>query len=318
MVWRKVCAVVVTVALLTASVPAMAQEGTPTGFQGLAQVEMILYGQVGEGAIQPRLERAELDVFGAVQTDGGSFIARINRLAQFLSGTSSNVSLVLQLNALEWMTFQQVTQGQSLVRRIESLERAFYGTVVSGPIHERLAQLTRDVWGTNRINVARQQIKAETTLRIALLTEINSAKNRVGDTVRYRVVETVIIDNNVVIPAGVEGVGKVTEVRTSGPLGRDGRVSVDWGQISAIDGTPVKITIGAAATAQNQNSAELAAGAAMAGVILLAPLGLGPLGLAAGALVSGRDHVIPVGTQFYAEVAADTTVTALSLVPALE
>lgn len=309
--WRKMCSVVLVFALLFTSVPVVvAQEATPAGFQGLNQIELTLYGQVSEGPLMPRLEKAEIDVFGAVQSDGSSLVTRINRLAQLLSGTAADVSLLLQLNALEWMTFQKVTQGQPLVRRIESIERAFYGAIHNEPLNVRIANLTRAIWGTSQIHAARQQVKAETTVRIALLTEINSSTMRVGDQVRYRVTDTVIVENKVVIPAGVEGVGKVTDVRKASFLGRDGLVTVDWGEVPAMDGSRVKVTIGAKATEQNQRSAELAAGAAMAGVVLL-----GPIGLAAGALVSGRDHVIPVGTEFYAEVAADATIQGLSLVP---
>lgn len=310
MMWRKICSTVLAVVLLLTSCPVWAQDATPLGYQGLDQVELALYGKVTEGSLLPRIEKAELDVLGQVNTEGASIIARINTLAQLVGASSSSVSLLLRVNSLEWMTFQEVTQGQALVRRLESLERAFYGQVVNASVGARISGLSRDIWGRDQIHVARKQLPAETTVRISLLTEINSGTMREGDPVRYKVTETVMIDNTVLIPAGAQGVGRVTEVRKAGQFGRDGQVTVDWGQVTAMDGSQVKVTIGAAATERNQNSAELAAGAAMAGVILL-----GPIGLAAAALVSGRDHVLPIGTQFYAEIAESTNVSGLSLVP---
>lgn len=310
MIWRKVFSVMLAALMVLTSVPIAAQDTAPLGFQGLNQVEMALYGSAGEGPLIPRIEQAERDVLGQVQSDGGSIISRIDTLVQLIGSTGSTGSLLLRLNSLEWMTFQEVTYGQPLVRRIETLERAFYGEISRAPVAERISRLSRDIWGTDQIHVARKQLPAKTTVRIALLTEINSATMRVGDTVRYKVTETVRIDNTVLIPSGAQGVGKVTDVRQAGRLGRDGLVTIEWGHLTAIDGSQIKVTIGEAATERNQNSAELAAGAAMAGVILL-----GPLGVAAGALVPGKDHVIPVGTQFYAEVAEGANVNGLSLIP---
>lgn len=309
MIWRKVFSSVLAVLLVLTSVPIAAQDIAVPGFQGLNDVELALYGSVKEGPLLPRIEQAERDVFGQVQTDGGSIIARIDGLVRAV-GSGSAGSLLLRLNSLEWMTFQEVTYGQPLVRRIESLERAFYGEVSRDSVGQRIARLSRDIWGSEQIHIARKQLPAATTVRIALLTEINSGTMRVGDPVRYQVRESVRVENTVLIPAGAQGVGKVTDVRQAGRLGRDGLVTIDWGYLTAIDGTPVKVTIGAAATERNQHSAELAAGAAMAGVILL-----GPLGLAAGALVTGKEHVIPVGTEFYAEVAESLNLNGLSLVP---
>lgn len=308
--WRRVFSILLVLTLTFGTFPVYAQQATPIGFQGLFDVEIALYGEASEGPIVPRLEKAERDVYGRVQDDGSSYMMRVERLAQLLGGSRSGVSLILQLNAIEWMTFQQVTQGQPLVRRIEAVERAFYGEISNAPINERLANLTRALWGSSTIHSARQEIPAETTVRISTITEINSATMKVGDAVRYRVAETVRIDNNIVIPAGVEGVGRVLEVRESGRLGRDGMVTIDWGEIQAIDGTRIKITIGSRAVERNQ-SADLAAGAAIAGVILLS----NPIGLVAGAFITGKDHVMPVGTQFYAEIASPATINALSLVP---
>lgn len=310
MLWRRIFAGLLILVMTFSAVPVYAQQAMSTVFAELQEIELALYGEASEGSIVPRLERAERDVFGQVQADGSSLAVRVQRLAQILAGRSG-ASMILHMNALEWMTFQKVTSGRSLVARIEAIEKELYGEIGKEPLGERIERLTYDLLGTSRINVASQQIPAETTIRIRVLTEINSGKMKVGDTVRYEAAESVIIDNKLVIPAGAQGVGTVKEVRQAGRLGRDGLVTVEWGELPAVDGTPIKLTIGLKASERNQ-SAELAAGAAIAGVLLFSS----PLGLAAGALVIGNEHVVPVGTEFFAEVASDRTVNGLSLIPA--
>ncbi|NLY52774.1 MAG: hypothetical protein GX063_07680, partial [Firmicutes bacterium] len=89
----------------------------------------------------------------------------------------------------------------------------------------------------------------------------------------------------------------------------DGRLVVDFGTLSAIDGSPVALVMEEKATEKNK-SLELAAGAGMAGAILL-----GPIGLAGAWFVKGKDVVIPMGTEFYVEVMRDARVSGLSLIP---
>jgi hypothetical protein len=68
--------------------------------------------------------------------------------------------------------------------------------------------------------------------------------------------------------------------------------------------------MGERATQQNQEAVTLAAGASMAGVLLL-----GPIGLVSGYFVRGKDVTIEANTEFFVEVAEDTTVWGLSLAP---
>src|SRR5690606_30248361 len=157
--------------------------------------------------------------------------------------------------------------------------------------------------------VAERTLPKGTLVKIELLTELNSEKSRPNDVVSYKVVEDVRIDNAIVIPAGTIGQGHVVSVDGAGRLGQGGFVTVDFGTVTAMDSTRVKVQVAERATEQNK-SLELAAGASLAGVVLL-----GPIGLAAGYFVRGKAHIVPVGTTFYAETASDSKVNALSLVP---
>ena len=252
---------------------------------------------------------SERDVYGRTQ-DGSAFLVRLQRLQNLLMGAEGEVSIKMKLNAIEWVTFQAINEGPSISRRIEQLESQLYGQIQGDAgLVERLDQLLALMWPGGRIYVAETVIPQRTLVRIELLTELSSEKSKPNDPVRYRVVDNVSIDGRIVIPAGAEGQGHVVSVDTAGRLGQDGLVRVDFGTLIAMDSSTVRINLDERATERNQ-STELAAGASLAGVVLL-----GPIGLAAGYFVQGRHHVVPQGTMFFVEVAQDTKVQALSLVP---
>lgn len=307
---RKKVALVLTLTLMLSLFPpqAFAQEAA-MGPPGLVQVEEILYGKAQEGALIPRLERVERDVLGQPQREG-AVLVRLQRMVDLLTGARGEVSLKLKLNAIEWALSQKINEGPAISRRLEQMEMAVYGQAQSGAgLAERLDNLTELMWPGGRIYVDKAVLPAGTLVRIELLTELDSERNKAGDVVRYRVVDDVVIDQKVVIPAGALGSGEIISVNSAGRLGQDGLVQVDFGTVSAMDGTPVALHVAERATEQNK-SLELAAGASLAGVVLL-----GPVGLAAGYFVRGKPHVVPVGTSFYAEVAREATVNALSLIP---
>lgn len=307
---RKLIAVFMVVCLVGVwSVPALAKTATP--MENLQRVELMLYGKPQGGALINRLNRLEKDLFGETKT--GPLLVRIENVnAYLLGGGIEAASLQLRLNAIEWMIYQEITTGEPLFERIDRLETAMYGAVQKGSIVTRVDNLLKLVWAAEKLNVDMVTVPKETLVKIKLLSELDSSKNRVGDTIRYRVVEDVMVKDRLIIPAGTEAVGEVEEVTAAGRLGRDGRILVDFKSLPAIDGTQVPLAVAEKATEKNK-SLELAAGASMAGVILL-----GPIGLAGAYFVKGKDVVIPTGTEFYVEVKRDVRVSGLSMVPVQE
>ncbi len=308
--FKRVLALALSVALLVGTMPTTISAQVAGGFQALAEVERLLYGNAGTGAIQPRLERVELDLFGKVQT--GALTIRVQELARLvLTSDPRQVSILMQLNSMEWIIYDEIKPEASIIERVAAIERDLYGEERKElNLGQRLDALLNDIWPGGSLTVAKGELTEGAVIQIALLTKIDSSSMKVGDEVRYVVVESVVRDNKVLIPAGARGVGRVTNVRPSSRLGRDGHVEVNWGTLRAMDGTEVAVRIGQRAE-ERTNSLELATGAALAGVILL-----GPIGLAAGALVTGQDDIVPVGTQLFVEVAAPVEVNGLSLVPA--
>ncbi|HEX6971014.1 MAG TPA: hypothetical protein VF234_02200 [Limnochordia bacterium] len=319
---RKVTGLFVAVALLVSSTgfPVWAQEqqaGAATAALGtlpetLGRVEQVLYGRVQDGPLISRIERVEQDLYGQAQQ--GPLLVRVERMRGFLQLNPSNggASLLLQLNAAEWMIYQRLTMGDPIMKRLDTVEAGIFGETRKGPIAERIGALASLVWPEGDVNPTSVTVPAGTLVKIRLETEVNSASNKVGDPIRYRVAEDLVINNVVAIPAGAQGSGSVLEVESAGGLGRNGLVRVDFGTVGGIDGTRIPIRIDQLATEKNR-SLEVAAGASMAGVLLL-----GPIGVVTGYFVRGREHVVPVGTEFYVEVEADTALTGISLVPTID
>jgi len=303
MVKRLVAGLVAALVLLTVAPSAPAQETSLPGM--LAAVEQAIYGAEQAGSLVERVSRIERDVYGGTQS--GPLLVRIQNVYGYLVGVGGPLNIGLQLNVVEYLVFQRMNTGAPLTRRLEDLERNILGTTQQLPLAERVRSLLELVWPSGELNVRQVTVPKETLVKIHLLTEINSGTSRVGQRVRYRVVEDVIIDGRVVIPAGAEGEGEITAVQSAGRFGQAGRVEVNWGTVPAIDGTRVQLNVSTRAAQQNQ---ELAVAASMAGVILL-----GPVGLVGGLFVQGQEHVVPVGAQFYVEVARETQALGLSLTP---
>ena len=304
---RKCLALSLVISLLMAfATPAWADNGTP--LEGLRDIEVALYGQAKSGALIERLAALENEVFG--EEKSGPILVRIDHLHTYLmlSGGATD-SLQLKLNAVEWMIYQEINSADVLYSRLQRLERDMYGEVQSGSALTRADNLLHMVWASDKLNLDLVTVPKETLVKIKLLTELDSGTSKVGDLVPYRVVEDVMIKDRLVVPAGTDGVGRVQEVTAAKRLGVDGRILVDFRSLEAIDGSSVALVMSEKATEKNK-SLELAAGAGMAGVILL-----GPIGLAGAYFIKGKDVSITMGTEFFVEVMRDARVSGLTFMP---
>lgn len=127
---------------------------------------------------------------------------------------------------------------------------------------------------------------------LVFLTGVDSTRARPGMAVRFRVAADVIVGRRVAIRAGAPASGIVTQVVPAGPFGRNARVRIAFVETTAMDGRPVRlasilVNAGWTRTATDRTAAAATSGL---GVILL-----GPVGLAAGALIRGGAVVVPPG-----------------------
>ncbi len=295
---KKGTAVFLSFLLVLSLVPAIvfadggAVHGTP--LSSLVAVEKILYGEEQAGALLERIEQMEMDIFGASQE--GPVLLRIERINAFLESPHGDKGgLQLFLNLSEWGFTTGVNMADPLLKRLENMETILLGSPQEGNIAHRTEQIMLLVWGTTKLDIKTVDLPEASLVKVALLDTVDSGTAQVGDYVSYKVVENVMVDGRIVIPAGSAGRAKVLEVSSAKRLGRDGRLVLEFGRIASLDGSTVKLRVDERATEENK-SLELAAGASMAGVILL-----GPVGLVGGYFVKGKDVRIEKNVEFFVE-----------------
>lgn len=286
----------------------LSAETNITPVQVLSDVEQLLYGQVQVGALLPRIEKIEDEIFGKVQT--GPVLTRIERVDEFLTGNLKSRGVMLQLNLAEWGFYSSVRSGADpLLKRLERIEGEFYGEAQEGTLVERLKTMMMFIWGTSELDLKATAVAEQTLVEIQLLQTVDSAKNKEGDQVKYKVTSDVIVNDRVVIPKGSVGIGEITQVVSAGSLGKNGRVVIDFGTVPVLDGTGIRLGISEKALEENRRL-ELAAGASMAGIVLL-----GPIGLVSGYFVKGQDIQIVPETKFFVETERTREILGLNLAP---
>lgn len=304
---KKQIAFILSIVLLWTLVPSVALANvTPLG--SLEIVEELLYGESQAGALVERIDKVEMDIYG--RTQEGAVLVRIDKVLTFLQNAQGDGGLLLLLNLAEWGFTASLNGHLPMIERLENLEIVLYGTSQKGNISERAERLMMDVWGTTKLDVKKLTLPEKSLVKVVLLKTADSSKVQQGETIPYRVVEDVIVEGRIVIPAGTLGTAKVTEVVAAGRLGKDGKLALDFGRVSSLDGSSIRLKVDETATKNNQ-SLELAAGASMAGIILL-----GPVGLAGGYFVKGKDVKIEANTQFYVETERATPLTGFLFRPA--
>ncbi|MDI6869829.1 MAG: hypothetical protein QME79_00485 [Bacillota bacterium] len=284
------------------AVPASAWEIASGPLAGLASLEKAVYGQEGSGSVLQRLEQLESDILGLKQE--GPIVGRLEKLNTALRGPGE--SLLFRLSALEWYLTRTVSR-EPLAVRLAQVERVMSGQAGAGPLGPRLDQLASLTWPDGKAGGEPVQLEQGTLVKIKLGTELNSQTSKIGDKVKFQVAQDVKVEGKLIFPAGTLGEGRVTEVVSAGNLGRDGRVQVDFGSLVALDGQAFPVAVDEKATEMNK-SLQVAAGASMAGVLLL-----GPVGLVGGYFVRGKDVIIPIGTEFFVSLTTSAPATGLSL-----
>lgn len=267
--------------------------------------EKIIYGSEQTGSLIERTGKIEKDIFG--EATKAALTDKLDRVYNYLTDNSTlEPSFQAKLAAVEWTISHNVT-AQPAKARIENMEILLLGNAATGNFHDRITKLTQIAYPNGQINVSNTTLYKDTLVKIKTITELDSRKNRVGDIVLFQAVEDVYSAGLLVIPKGAQGSGKINKVQQSRNFGRDAVLEISFDSIGAFDGSIIQTEMGDKAKEENKSLAK-AAGASVAGIALL-----GPIGVVGGAFVHGSDIAVPPGTEMYVQVKADTSVYGLQV-----
>jgi len=271
--------------VLAASAPDMAM------LDKVVSVEKFFNGVEQTGPLVERIGVLEKELWGKENT--GSLVSRVDKLYSYSQVNVDNTpSVVIKINAAEWSLTHMVTP-QPVKMRIETLERVLMGNVSTGALDERLNQLLKFAYANGKLVLSNVTLNKDTLLKIKLLTPLSTRTSHAGDTMLFQVVDDVYVNGSLVIAKGAQGFGKVNKVEEAKNFGRDAKLQLSFDTVAAIDGSLLPTALGEKAKAENK-SLTTAAGASVAGMAIL-----GPIGIVGGAFVHGKNIDIPVGTEVY-------------------
>lgn len=301
MMVRKILSLVLAGVFLFSSLVSAAESGEKTVVENLAAIESEVYGSVRTGSIIDRLNGVETELYDKVSS--GAVIERASSLyGKLFDNTGAETSFMMRINAVEWALSRNLTY-EPLKVRVENLETMIYGAPKEGCLDERMQTLTKLAFASGSVEVSDKVVPANSLVKIKLAEAIDSRTAKVGDSVKYQAAEDVIIDGVLVIASGEKGEGKLTKVKQHQNFGRDAQVEIDFGSLEAIDGSRMDVFLGDEAKAKMEESLAMAAGASIAGMAIL-----GPVGIVGGAFVKGKAVELPVGTELYVQTKSESVV----------
>ena len=265
----------------------------------IAKIERDTYGMEQEGALLPRLNRLEKDYSGRnLQEDLNT---RIEALYTILYDNSATPSIIAKINAMEWNVEHQV-KGGSVENRIRYLEKIILGTETEGTLTDRIRELVKASFSNENIPMYEIQLPADTLIKVALVNEISTRTAQVGDTVKFKILEDVIIDDNLVFAKGLYGVGIVDTVNKPDGWGSNGKLIINFNKVSCIDGQEVETFVDLEAK-EMMIAEKMVRGAALVGLNINDDWNK--------VFVHGKNLEVPADTEFYIQTKNNSAVYAL-------
>lgn len=163
------------------------------------------------------------------------------------------------------------------------------------PFSERYAEMMAEKQTTSNVVAGNAYIPKGTVLQVELTRELSSKRAKVGDAVPLKLVDNVIVNNVVVIPAGTEVEGVVTQSRKAGGLGRGGKLEFTITGIKTINN--VKVPLDFTKGEHGDNDAG--------GVAVFAAVSI-----VGGLFMKGKNVIYNPGMKFDVEVTTDTDLNA--------
>lgn len=268
----------------------------------LQSVEVETYGTEQTGAFLDRVNKVEKDYLG--KHNEGSLLERVNVVFDELYDNSIEPGLLTQLNAIEWGILHEVS-SRPVDNRVRDMEIQIAGSSEDGTYAKRIVALGEYAFGGYEVPLEQVAVPADTLIKIALSEEVDARNIKAGDIVHYRVAEDVILDGMLVFAKGQAGEGVVESVKQARNFGRDAKININFHTTKAMDGTDVMTYVGEKAK-EEMKSYAMAAGASLAGVVLL-----GPVGIIGGIFVKGKNIDYPAGTEMFIQTKDETILYAI-------
>lgn len=288
--------VLVVFSLTSVSTYAFAARLEQTPIERITAVEQLLYGNEQSGSMVDRITKLEKELFGL--PGGEALMTKVDRIYTYVRESGTEPSLAYKLNALEWSLTQLVAKG-ALKPRLEALEQTVAGKLGNGSIDSRISRLMTITFSGSKLRTGQAVLNKDTLIKIMLVTALDSKKNKIGDPVEFEAAEDIYAAGMLLIAKGAVGKGSLVKVDQAQNFGRDAKMEINFESIAAMDMTPVATMLGDKAKKETESMA-LSAGAGVAGMILL-----GPIGVVGAAFVHGKNIVIPAGTLLYIQTQND-------------
>ena len=276
-----------------------------TALDKTAVVEKYFYGSEQSGALVDRVAKMEKDVYGLESKD--TLLTKVDRMYSYVTDNASGTpSFATKLNATEWTLTHAVT-ADSVNTRLGNLERVMVGSNSEGSFDSRLAKLAKLAYANGYPYIQSTPVTSDILIKIKMVTALDTRTARAGDEVLFQAADDVTVGDALVIPKGALGIGKVTKVEHSKNFGRDAKLEVAFNSISAVDGSKITTILGDKAKEQTRSMAK-AAGATVAGIAVL-----GPIGVVGGAFIQGEEVKMPAGSELYIQTKTGTEVYGLQI-----
>ena len=268
-------------------------------------LETTVYGAVQDGVVD-RINQLDETVYGTgFNGNSATLSKRVDSLYNSVEGSGTNISLREEMDALEY-TYQNSINAGSLVDRVEKMERSVNGRIGSGSLQKRIISLKTKVYGSN-VALTNQvgTLSGNQVFKVTLNEAVSSKTSHEGDTISFTVAENVMDGNVLLVPAGTVGSGTITSLKKARSFGRNGVLDITFDTIPAIDGTEFTAVQGKEAKDKTRSEVK-AAGASVAGAVLL-----GPVGLVGGAFIKGKNIEYPAGATVYVQPQDSVTIQGL-------
>jgi len=151
------------------------------------------------------------------------------------------------------------------------------------------------------------RVPAGTVVMVQLAEAVSTKTHKTGDTFAIRLAEPVVVQGQIVLPAGTTGVGEVNDAAKPGLGGKGAKLVLSARSLTGPGGTQLPLK-GLQLAVNGQGHAGTATALGLGGI------GFAPLGIA-GIIVRGGEATLPAGTEATAKLVTSATLKSQGKAP---